>query len=154
MDFRTKVAQLLNEALEQRENLFLIQLDISDSYKISVTLDGDQGVTLQDCIDVSRAIEHNLDKEEFDFSLDVSSAGVSSPLILKRQYKKNIGRKLKIKTQNDTFEGELIATDDEEVTIEWKSREPKSTGKGKTTVVKTQKINYSDIKEAFVVLTF
>lgn len=154
MDFRTKVAQLLNEALEQRENLFLIQLDISDSYKISVTLDGDQGVTLQDCIDVSRAIEHNLDKEEFDFSLDVSSAGVSSPLILKRQYKKNIGRKLKIKTQNDTFEGELIATDDEEVTIEWKSREPKSTGKGKTTVVKTQKINYLDIKEALVVLTF
>lgn len=154
MDFRTKVAQLLNEALEQREYLFLIQLDISDSYKISVTLDGDQGVTLQDCIDVSRAIEHNLDKEEFDFSLDVSSAGVSSPLILKRQYKKNIGRKLKIKTQNDTFEGELIATDDEGVTVEWKSREPKPTGKGKTTVVKTQKINYSDIKEALVVLTF
>lgn len=154
MDFRTKVAQLLNEALEQREDLFLLHLDISDSYKISVTIDGDQGVTLQDCIDVSRAIEHNLDKEEFDFSLDVSSAGVSSPLIFKRQYQKNIGRKLKIKTQNDTFEGELIVADDEEVTIEWKSREPKPTGKGKTTVIKKQKINYSDIKEAIVVLTF
>jgi len=154
MDFKNKVSHLLEEALREREDLFLLNLEVSDSFKISVTIDGDQGVTLQDCIDISRAIEHNLDKEAYDFSIDVLSAGISSPLKLIRQYKKNIGRKLNIKSQNNTFEGDLIAADDEGVILEWKSREAKPTGKGKVTVLKTQKINYLDINEAVVVLTF
>lgn len=154
MDFKNKVSQLLEEALCERGDLFLLNLEVSDSLKISVTIDGDHGVTLQDCIDISRAIEHNLDKEAYDFSIDVLSAGISSPLKLIRQYKKNIGRKLNIKSQNNTFEGNLIAADDEGVTLEWKSREAKATGKGKITVIKTQKIYYSDINEAIVVLTF
>ncbi len=69
-------------------SFFLIDLDINASNKIMVTLDGDNGVTLQDCIDVSRAIEHNLDREEEDFSLEVASAGAASPLQQPRQYKK------------------------------------------------------------------
>lgn len=154
MEFKNKVTELLENALAQREDLFLIELNITDQMKISVVLDGDHGVTLQDCIDISRAIEHSLDKDTYDFSLDVYSAGVSSPLKFKRQYVKNIGRTLKVKALNSTFEGVLVAADDHEVALEWKSREPKPTGKGKHTVTLSQKINYDDIKEATVVLTF
>ncbi|MFN4198673.1 MAG: ribosome assembly cofactor RimP [Flavobacterium sp.] len=154
MDFKNKVTKLLEDALAQRNDLFLIQLEISDQLNISVVLDGDQGVNLQDCIDISRAIEHSLDKETYDFSLDVASAGVSSPLKFKRQYVKNIGRTLKVKTLSGTFEGVLTAADENEITLEWKSREPKPTGKGKHTVTNTLNISYDDIKEATVVLTF
>jgi ribosome maturation factor RimP len=54
-------------------------------------------VRVQDCIEVSRAVEHNLDRESWDFSIEVLSAGVTEPLIMARQYKKNIGRWLKVK---------------------------------------------------------
>jgi len=72
MTFREQVLQLLNEGLEQKPEVFLIDLTITDAFKIIVTLDGDNGVTLQDCIDISRDIEHNLDREEQDFSLEVA----------------------------------------------------------------------------------
>ena len=61
-------------------------------------IDGDNGVLVEDCMFVSRAIEHNLDRETEDFSLEVSSVGATTPLVHKRQYKKHIGRILKIVT--------------------------------------------------------
>ena len=94
MTFKSKVQEVLDVALAEREHLFLIDLSINDANKISIILDGDFGVNLQDCIDVSRAVENNLDREEQDFSLEVASAGVSSPLKGIRQYKKNKGRTL------------------------------------------------------------
>ena len=152
--FKEKVKTLLEEALEEKKDLFLIDFQISQDNKIKVILDGDQGVTLQDCMDVSRAIEHNLDREEDDFSLEVASAGARSPLAIPRQYKKNIGRKLEVRTAERNFEGKLIAATEEHITLEWKDREPKPVGKGKITVQKKQEIAISDIQEAKVVLKF
>jgi len=154
MGFKEKVKQLLDEGLEQYPSLFLIDLKIDDSNKIIVTLDGDNGVQLQDCIDISRIVENNLDREEQDFALEVASAGVSSPLKLVRQYKKNIGRTLKIKTEATTIEALLVDATDENITVEWSSREPKKIGKGKETVLYNEKIAYGDIKEAVVTITF
>ena len=155
MMFKNKVQTLLDAALAEREHLFLIDLSINEANKISVVLDGDFGVNLQDCIDVSRAIENNLDREEQDFSLEVASAGVSSPLKLVRQFKKNIGRTLKVKTtSSEEVEAELTAADDEKITLEWRAREPKKIGKGKETVDKKLELPYENIKEAVVIISF
>jgi len=154
MTFKEKVKEVLEEGLAQYPELFLIDMTISDSYKIIVTLDGDNGVQLQDCINISRIVENNLDREEQDFALEVASAGVSLPLKLVRQYKKNIGRTLKIKTSSQTIEAKLLAVSDENITVEWSSREPKKIGKGKETVLHNEKIAYSDIVEAIVTITF
>lgn len=154
MTFKEKVAELLNQALEERPSLFLISLTIGSGNKITVTLDGDNGVNLQDCIDVSRAIEHNLDREEEDFSLEVASAGATSPLQKPRQYKKNIGRTLKVKTDTEQIEAEITDANDDFIVLEWKAREPKKIGKGKETVSKRAEIPYGDIKEAVVVIKF
>ncbi|MFL9843130.1 ribosome assembly cofactor RimP [Flavobacterium rhizosphaerae] len=155
MAFKEKVSALLEQALQERPSLFLIDLTISSANKISVTIDGDNGVTLQDCIDVSRAIEHNLDREETDFSLDVASAGATSPLKIPRQFKKNIGRTLNVKTVNgDETEAELTGADDKQIVLEWQAREPKKIGKGKETVQKKAEVPYSDITEAVVVIKF
>ncbi len=154
MTFKEKVADLLEQGLAEKPDLFLIDLSISDGNKIVVTLDGDHGVTLQDCIDISRAIEHNLDREEHDFALEVASAGVSAPLKLQRQFVKNIGRTLKVRTAETTTEAVLTAANETFITLEWEAREPKKIGKGKETVQKKVEIPYTDIKEAIVIIIF
>lgn len=154
MAFKEKVAALLEEGLKQKPSLFLVDLSISDSYKIVVTLDGDNGVSLQDCIDISRAIEPNLDREEQDFSLEVASAGVSAPLKMVRQYRKNIGRTLKVKTAAEVYEAKLDQVTDEGIVLKWTAREPKKIGKGKETVEKSVSLPYSEIKEAIVIIIF
>jgi len=155
MAFKEKVVALLNEGLEEHPSLFLISLDINSANKITVTLDGDDGVTLQDCINISRAIEHNLDREEEDFSLEVASAGATSPLKLPRQYKKNIGRTVLVRlTDGKEIEAPLVDATDVAAVLEWTAREPKALGKGKETVVKKAEVPYTDIKEAVVVIKF
>ena len=149
-----KVKDLLGEALEERQDLFLINLSIVEGNQIRVVVDGDNGVLVEDCMFVSRAIEHNLDREEEDFSLEVTSAGATSPLEHKRQYKKNIGRILNIKTSQNEFEGKLTQVDENGVQLEWKAREPKPIGKGKVTVQKQENILYSDIVKATVMIKF
>ncbi|MGM8360370.1 ribosome assembly cofactor RimP [Flavobacterium sp. ARAG 55.4] len=154
MTFKEKVNTLLQEALEERSSLFLIDLTITDAFKVIITLDDDNGVVLQDCIDISRAIESNLDREEQDFSLEVASVGVGSPLKLVRQYKKNIGRTLIVTTNEEKIEAELIDANEDFIILSWKAREPKKIGKGKETVQKEQQIPYTEIKEAVVTVTF
>ncbi len=93
--FREAVQKLLQEALEERQDLFLIDFAMSSENAIKVVIDGDNGVLVEDCMFISRAIEHNIDRDEHDFSLEVLSAGATSPLTLPRQYSKHIGRNLR-----------------------------------------------------------
>ena|SRR5690606_4781935 len=152
--FKTTVENLIEKALSERSDLFLIDFSIQGDNHIKVVIDGDNGVTVDDCIFISRALEHNLDREEQDFSLDVMSAGAASPLVNKRQYAKNKNRILKVKTDSKVVEGVLTDATDEAITIEWKAREPKPVGKGKVTVKKQAKIAYNDIVEAKVMIKF
>ena len=154
MTFKDKVNGLLTQVLIDKPSVFLIDLTITDNFKIIVNIDGDNGVVLQDCIDISRAIENNLDREEQDFSLEVASVGVGSLLKMVRQYKKNVGRTLIVKLATQTIEAELVEANDNFIILSWKAREPKKTGKGKETVQKRQEIPYIDIKEAIVTVTF
>lgn len=151
---RDKVENLLQEAFEENNSLFLIDLKVDNNNHISVVIDGDSGVSVNDCIAVSRKIEHNLDREEEDFSLDVASAGVSQPLSMPRQYRKNIGRKLAVTTSEEKIEGELVKVEDDRITLQWKAREPKPVGKGKVTVNKEAVLPLEEIREAKVIITF
>jgi len=154
MTFKEKINTVLAESLLEKPSVFLIDLTITDAFKVIITLDGDNGVALQDCIDISRAIDANLDREEQDFSLEVASVGVGSPLKMVRQYKKNVGRTLIVKLATETIEAELVEANDNFIILSWKAREPKKLGKGKETVQKRQEIPYTEIKEAIVTVTF
>lgn len=152
---KEKVQDLLDDAFEERPDLFLMDMTIDGSNEIKVIIDGDEGVTVTDCIFVSRAVEHNLDRDEIDFSLEVASAGASAPLSFPRQFKRNVGRQLEVLDKEKRKEtGELVKADEEGVVIQWKAREPKPIGKGKVTVQKEWSIRYDDIKQAKVVITF
>ena len=150
-----KVKELLQTYFESRPDLFLIELNVSDNHNIKVVIDGDKGITVEDCVAVSRSIEHNLDRDELDFSLEVASAGATAPLLNQRQYAKHLGRTLQIKTVDDeSFEGTLSQANDHSITLNWKTREPKPIGKGKVTVKKEVELNYNQIQQAKVKLKF
>ena len=152
--FKKIVEQLLDESLLERKDLFLIDFDILPDNTIRIVIDGDNGVLVEDCMYVSRAIEHNIDRDEHDFSLEVSSAGASASLTIYRQFVKNIGRVLQVKTNDNDYEAELVDATNDEIKLKWKQREPKKIGKGKITVQKEINILYKDIKEAKVKIKF
>ena len=155
MEFRERVHELVDQYLETREDLFLIELKISADSNITVIIDGDQSVSLQDCLDVSRAVEFQLDREEHDFSLQVMSPGLSEPLKLPRQFAKNIGRELDVLLNDDTkIQGELKIAGEDSITLELKYRRPKLVGKGKEDVVEDRIIPLTEIKKALVVIKF
>ncbi|MEZ4798124.1 MAG: ribosome assembly cofactor RimP [Flavobacteriaceae bacterium] len=153
--FKSKVKALLEDCLKEREDIFLIDFDVLSDNTIKIVIDGDKGVSVEDCMFVSRAIEHNLDREQEDFSLEVSSAGATTPMSHIRQYKKNIGRTVGVKaTNNQKFEAILTNANEDSITLEWKTREPKEIGKGKVTVQKKVELPYNDIIEAKVKIKF
>lgn len=149
-----KVQALLNAALEEQK-AFLVDFQIAAGNLIQVLVDTPEGISLEGITAISRGIEHNLDREEEDFELQVSSPGVGSPLKVKEQYLQNVGRDLKVLTlSGEKFKGELAAFEGEELRLEWSEREPKEIGKGKITVKKDVKLNLSEIKEARVQVRF
>lgn len=152
--FKDTVQTLLNTALDERQDLFLLSFSISEANAIKIIIDGDNGVLVEDCMFISRAIEHNLDREEHDFSLEVASAGATTPLVHIRQYRKNIGRTLEVNAKGEKYEGVLSQANEEDVVITWKAREPKPVGKGKVTVQKAVTLPYQDITEAKVKIKF
>ena len=150
----SKVKQLIEEAIAENPALFLVDWKISPDDKISILADGDEGLSIEEIVRISRYVENNLDREECDFSLEVSSPGVGAPLTIPRQYKKNIGRTLEATLNDRVIEGEIVEADDEGVVLWWETREPKPVGKGKITVEKEEKVNYADIKKAIIKVTF
>ena len=154
MSFKEQVEQLVKAALDENPTLFLMDLSIGGDNTIRILLDGDEGVSLQACMEVSRKVEHNLDREENDFSLEVSSCGVGSPLTLPRQFKKNVERKLEVIDSEDKLvQGTLTTVTEDSFTLEWKAREPKPIGKGKVTVTKTREFKYGSFKNAKVIVS-
>jgi ribosome maturation factor RimP len=145
---------LVAEALKENESLFLIDLKMGADNSIQVVVDGDQGVPLHECIRISRHIEQNLDREQEDFSLEVTSPSITDPISNRRQFNKNLGRILNLKTDRGEFEGRLSEIVDEKLVLRWKAREPKPVGKGKITVDKEEIIPIEDIKEAKVKIIF
>ncbi|MDA9338320.1 ribosome assembly cofactor RimP [Flavobacteriaceae bacterium] len=148
------VKKLVNEAISDNESLFLIELSFLVGNRIKVVVDGDQGISIKECMRISRHVEHSFDREEEDFGLEVTSPDISHPLTVRRQYLKNINRILKVKTEEEELEGTLIGINEKEISLRWKTREPKPIGKGKVTVEKNASIAFNSIKEAKVKITY
>ena len=155
MNFNQKVENFLSLVLKQHSNIFLVDLKISNDKSIKIILDGDKEVNVKDCIDISRSMEDALDRDQEDFSLEVASAGVGSPLKFPRQYYKNLGRKLEvISSEGLKFEGDLTHVKEDAIELQWKQRETKRIGKGKVTVTKKKTILFDEISQAKVMIKF
>ena len=152
---KNKVDQLLKNALEERQDLFVINMTMGADNAIKVIIDGDNGVLVGDCMFISRAIEHNLDREEEDFSLEVLSAGAASPLTMPRQYKKNIGRMVQVKPlEKGKFEGRLSLVDEKGITIICSEKKRIEGRKKKEVVEEEFRFDFDKIKETKIVVSF
>jgi ribosome maturation factor RimP len=151
---KEKIHQLIEEHLIDSP-LFLVELKVSGRNQIMVFLDGDHGVPISSCVQVSRLIESSLDREAEDFELEVSSVGVDKPLRLPRQYRKNIGRDIIFTDEKDKHvKGKLIAADEESFTVDREM--PKKKKKDKTAVAEDPvvKLPYSAVKDVRVQVSF
>lgn len=152
---KQRIRQLVDEAIAENEDMFLIDLSFLEGDKILVEVDAYSGVNLTECIRISRYVEQSLDSEEVDYALEVTTPDIAKPLKVFKQYKKNIGRIMEVVlVDGQKFEGVLKGIDENKITLEWKAREPKPIGKGKVTVVKTAEPEYKEIKEAKVKIIF
>ena len=117
---KSEVVQLVEERIDElNSNLFWVSVDIGTGNTIKVVLDGDKGVSIEQCISVSRNVEHNLDRETEDFSLEVTSYGLTQPLILERQFMKYIGKSVEVKDHDQKkFIGKLISYNNGNIEIE------------------------------------
>lgn len=151
---KEKVQELIDERIEGTD-IFVVELSISEGNRIKVLLDADNGLSIDKCVSVSRNIEHNLDREVEDFELHVSSSGLDNPLRVVRQYKKNVGRSLKVKTNDDVkVEGLLESADDEKIVVVERRKERVEGRKKKEWVEEKHEFNYDNILEAKVVISF
>jgi len=134
---------------------FVVEISVSSSNKIIVLIDSDDGITIDRCVLVSRAIEQSFDRDEEDFELEVSSAGLSSPLKVVRQYQKNIGRNLDVVLTNGTkIQGKLLLATESSFSIEVQEKVVVEGKKRKELITKTIDLPYSDVKSAYIVVTF
>ncbi|MEL6718556.1 MAG: ribosome maturation factor [Bacteroidota bacterium] len=153
-----KIAQLVNEKfqLEGWEDCFLVEIKQHGNHKLDVFIDSDEGITFEKCRKVSRHLESVLDEALWlgeKYTLEVSSPGVSRPLKLKRQYIKNIGRKLEVKIQEEgKEEGLLTKVEEDAIFLEQKVRIKE--GKKKRTEVIEREIPFEKITQAKVKISF
>ena len=153
-----KIEELLKQKFEDPEwsDCFLLEISISPSRKVEITCDSDTGFTFEKCQKLSRTVENYLDTEGVlgeDYTLEVSSPGVTNPLVLPRQYPKHIGRTLQVKdTEGVEYEGELIAADATSIQITYES--VRKEGKKKIKETMSPVFTYDKIAKAVVKLKF
>ena len=143
---KVKISESVEEFLTDG-TLFLVDVKVSRDNRIEVFIDGDEGVKIQDCIDLSRNLESRLDREEEDFELSVLSWGLGEPLKLKRQYVKNIGQKVEaVCVSGECIEGVLKEVGESGLSIEV------TKGKGKKMTVETADVAFENLKTIKVII--
>lgn len=146
--------RLLVEQQIQGTSSFLVDVEVTGESQIHVKIDDDEGFSIQDCVKLSRYLEEKLDRDSEDFALQVSSPGLDEPFKVARQYVKNKGRNVKVKTANGTIEGQLAEVTEEGVTVTNRTKERIEGRKAKQWVDHVHDIPFGDIVETKIVISF
>jgi len=150
---KTEIQQWVEDFLKDTDR-FVVEVVVKNYDKIFVFLDSDSAITIEHCVQVSKMIESRLDREKSDFELKVSSAGIDHPLLLHRQYIKNIGRKLSIDTKaGKKVVGTLLEVFPDRLVIQEQYETKKSKSKQATTQERLE-LSFADISRALVQISF
>ncbi len=157
------IEEILSQALSDEsvvpnvksKGIFLVEVNVPTNNCISVFLDSDAGVKIEDCVLISRFLEQNLDREEEDFELQVSSAGLDMPLKLHRQYIKNIGKKIEVVFVNGQKKKyDLINVYENEIEVSETKKVKLESSKRKKMITEINKLPFADIKTTKVIPDF
>lgn len=147
------ISRLADEVLQEHPACFLVEVKIKPTNNVQVYLDGEEGISISTCTQVNKALYKKLEDSQLfadgDFSLEVSSAGLSEPLKLFRQYKKNIGRNVEVVLKSgEKLEGKMIEVEEDKILLE------QLKGKGKKQEIINHSISFNDIKSTKIQIIF
>ncbi len=153
MQIEERVQELVEEKIADRADLFIVRIKMHNNGLLEILVDGDNGIAIEDCVQISRHVGFHLEEEDAidrAYRLEVSSPGIDSPLLLLRQYQKNIGRNVRIKgLEGEKREGKLIAVNEKNIVIEETKKE-----KGKKATIEEAEIPLDNITETKVLISF
>ncbi len=142
-----KAVNTIIEDFIQDTDYFLVETTIGKNNEIKVYIDSMQNVSLDFCIQITKEIESKLDREVEDYELEVSSAGITSPFKVEKQYEKNIGNEVEVFTkENKKIVGILASYNKENIEVEFEVKEKLEGEKRKKLVKKVEKIEVDNIK--------
>lgn len=140
---------------------FVLDLRVNARLKtprITLTVDGENGITIDDCANISRALSEVLNKENLleDYHLEVTTPGIDQPLKLPRQYKKHIGRNVKVELtleaaaqfdDQQTLRGKLVETTENGLALELEKKDKKA-------LPSIKNVTFDQINKTFVMVSF
>ena len=141
-----KITEVATLALEGSQ-LFVVDCICSPANEVELLIDGDNGVSIDDCVDLSRKVEAAFDRDVEDFSLTVASAGIGSELKHLRQFRKLTGKSVEVLLKNGTkILATLDAADEQSITLSYDERIAVEGKKRKETVHTVKKYSFDDVK--------
>ena len=153
MEFAEEIKNIITRKLADPDQ-FLVDVVVKGHKgpkKVLILIDSDKGVTIDDCANLSRELSKEFDDSQLfadSYMLEVSTPGLDHPLRLTRQYYKNIGRRVRVVTQQQTIEGKLVEVGDEKIKLE------QEIGTGKQRETKIAELSFSEIEKTFVLVSF
>ena len=153
MEFAEEIKNIITRKLADPDQ-FLVDVVVKGHKgpkKVLIIIDSDKGLTIDDCANLSRELSKEFDDSQLfadSYMLEVSTPGLDQPLSLTRQYYKNIGRRVRVVTQQQTIEGKLVEVGDEKIKLE------QEIGTGKQKETKIVELSFSEIEKTFVLVSF
>jgi ribosome maturation factor RimP len=150
----SKILALIESLLTDKK-FFLVSIEVSHSNRIRVLIDSNEGIQIDDCVRVSRAIEHGLDREAEDFELEVSSPGLDAPFKVSEQYLKNIGRQVEVLMKDGhTYNGLLLEAGKTGFSVEVNKKIRQEGKKQKTVVKEIIDFVFDEVSKVRALITF
>jgi ribosome maturation factor RimP len=150
---KDKIIQLIEDKLT--DDQFIVEIEVTPTSQILVTLDGEKGITIDHCVQISRLIEGSLDREQDDFELQVSSAGLGQPFKVYRQFVKNTGTEVEaVLINGEKLKGILTSTDENGFELEQETREKIEGHKKKQLILSTRRIAFGEAKTVKNIIKF
>jgi len=148
------IENLAKEKIDDTK-IFLVEIKVDTNNNIKVFIDSKNGVSVDDCIGISRHIEHSLDREEEDFALEVSSPGIGTPFKVFEQYEKVLGKTIEVILKTgEKNQGVLSELNKENFTIKYQVKEKPEGAKRPVWVDKNRTIDFADVKSTIEIITF
>ncbi|WP_143962533.1 ribosome maturation factor RimP [Litoribacter populi] len=155
MSLKQTIEEIVEKHLPDASH-FVVDVDLKEAsgkQKVTILIDADEGLKIDTCAKVSRAVGEELEAKDIleeAYVLEVSSPGLDFPLTSRRQYQKNIGRNIKVTLEDGgELEGELLSVESLHVVMKTKKKE-----KGKKAVEEDVQVAFDQIKKSIVLVSF
>lgn len=146
-----KIKDLVQQHITEKGH-FLVEAKVSSFNKINVLIDNNKGISVNDCVELSRFIESKLNRDEEDFELEVSSPGLDQPFKVLNQYQKYLGKRVETVTkEGQKLTGELVSVTENGIELQESLKKKIEGKKGKQLVISNQFIPFDKIKETKII---